>query len=367
MNAQGSNSSLAGALTNDQIFSLTYIYLAVLPLSLLGSGSVIAVSLAMRKCFKDEVRPLFMLSLSDFLAGSFLVSTAVIELLPIQLYINSYSYCTYGVMLALMFYAVSYLMVVVYAFEVHRAVRNLRNARATNIQEGNITDESRRYLQYGLAWLVPLLLFLGQLITTTSSMKDIIPLHVDDLLSSFSNRSGNDYGLFCSSCIILIHNSKDVCSQNPREKNVSLRDKITLFVYLLAVMTCCTVLYCRLNLNRGTNEEMPLLGMDRDGFARVRTRSAYRRARFFQLSFVLCWAPAFMLSILSFTSIKPSSLYPLFVIQALTISLQGFLNSLAYGWSRQNFRLEVTGVRALLNSNALNRAFFEESLNVSEQ
>lgn len=367
MNAQGNNSSVAGALSNDQVFSLTYIYLAVLPLSLLGSGSVIAVSLAMRKCFKDEVRPLFMLSLSDFLAGSFLISTAVIELLPVSLYIESYNYCIYGVMLALMFYAVSYLMVVIYAYEVHRAVRNLRNARATNIQEGDSTDESRLYLQYGLAWLVPLLLFLCQVITTTSSMTDIVPLHVDDLQSSVSNRSGNSYGLFCSSCIILIHNSKDFCFQYLEEKNVGLGNKITFFVYLLVVMTCCTVLYCRLNLHPGTNEEMPLLGVRRDGFARMRTRNAYRRARFFQLSFVLCWAPAFILSLFSFTSIKPSSLYPLFVLQALTVSLQGFLNSLAYGWSRQNFRLEVTGGWELLNSSALQRSFFEESLVVSEQ
>ncbi|XP_069085520.1 transmembrane protein 116-like [Pleurodeles waltl] len=355
------NSSVAGALTNDQVFSLTYIYLAVLPLSLIGSGSVIAVSLAKKKCFKVEVRPLFILSLSDFLAGFFLVSTAVIELLPQRLYVGSYSFCTYGIMLALMFYAVSYLMVVVYAFEVHRAVRNIRNARASTIQEEDNTDESSRlYLQYGLAWLIPLLLFLTQVITGTSSMTDIVPVYMD-------NQSGSGHDLFCSSCIILIHNSKDFCFKYLEEGNVGLGRKITFFLYLLVVMTCCTVLYCRLNLHPETNEEMPLLSVGRDSFARIRTQSAYRRARFFQLSFVLCWAPAFILSIFSFTSVKPSLLYPLFILQALTVSLQGFINSLAYGWSRQNFRREVTGERTQLNSSELQKAFFEESLVVSEQ
>ncbi|XP_069485622.1 transmembrane protein 116-like isoform X2 [Ambystoma mexicanum] len=355
------NTSMTAALTNDQIFSLTYIYMAVLPLSLIGSVSVIAVSIRRGKCLKSPVRPLFILSLSDFLAGSFLISTAIIELMPEEQYIHAYCFCTYGVMLALMFYAISFLMVIAYALEVHQVVRSLRNPRNTE-ETIHTGATSRLYVLYGMAWLIPFLLFLAQVIANISSMTDIIPVFVEDFQPLRGNQSGNVYSLFCSSCIILIHNSKDICNQYAEPNATDLGKKITFFVYLLVVMTCCTFLYCRMNLGQRINEGTPLLNVEGDGFAQTRIRGACRTARVFQLVFVLCWAPAFILSVFSFTSVKPSSLYPLFILQALTVSLQGILNSLAYGWFRRNFRQEATQ-----DTSSLDHAFFEESLRISHQ
>lgn len=53
---------------------------------------------------------------------------------------------------------------------------------------------------------------------------------------------------------------------------------------------------------------------------------------------------------------------PCVVVQALSVSLQGFLNSIVYAWRRRNFRDAVLGERLPLMAYS-NRAFFEQSLN----
>ncbi|GAB0175398.1 transmembrane protein 116-like [Grus japonensis] len=150
----------------------------------------------------DELRPLFLLALADFLAAAVLLSMAVIQLLPAPLFVPAYAACPYGLMLATTFYAVSFLMVVVYAYEAYRTIHGWR------------------------AWHVAALQYVGR-------------------------------------------------------KDVGLEGKIIFFLYLLLVLSCCT---------------------------------------------------------------------------ALTVSLQGFLHSLVYGWLRQNFRQEAVGKRPSL------QAFYDESL-----
>lgn len=68
---------------------------------------------------------------------------------------------------------------------------------------------------------------------------------------------------------------------------------------------------------------------------------------------------AFLLTLLSFTSIKPASVFVLYVATALTVSLQGFLHSLVYGWLRQNFRQEAVGKRPSLQHQRGLKAFYE--------
>ena len=48
--------------------------------------------------------------------------------------------------------------------------------------------------------------------------------------------------------------------------------------------------------------------------------------------------------------------------QALTVSLQGFLHSLVYGWLRQNFRQEAVGERPSLRHRRGLEPFYDESL-----
>ncbi|XP_074997373.1 uncharacterized protein LOC142078565 isoform X2 [Calonectris borealis] len=88
------------ALSDNQVFALTCIYLPASLLSLLGSGSVLAVTSRQRRCCHIQLRPLFLLALADFLAAAVLLSTATIQLLPAPLFIPAYAACPYGLMLA---------------------------------------------------------------------------------------------------------------------------------------------------------------------------------------------------------------------------------------------------------------------------
>ncbi|KAK2519361.1 hypothetical protein Q9966_013988 [Columba livia] len=230
-----------------------------------------------------QLRPLFLLALADLLAATAVLSTATIQLLPAPLFVPAYAACPYGLMLATTFYAVSFLMVVVYAYEAYRTVHGWR------------------------AWPVAALQYVGR-------------------------------------------------------KDVGLEGKIIFFLYLLLVLSCCTLLYRRVKLRCQRNAGAPLLGLERDGFAGRSVRSVSQVSHNFQLVFLLCWAPAFLLTLLSFTSIKPASVYVLYVATAVTVPLQGFLHSLVYGWLRQNFRQEAAGETPSPQPRRGLQPFYDEAL-----
>ncbi|XP_072712566.1 uncharacterized protein [Ciconia boyciana] len=339
-----------------QVFVLTCIYLPASLLSLLGSGSVLAVTSRRRRCCHIQLRPLFLLALADFLAAAVLLSTATIQLLPAPLFIPAYAACPYGLMLATTFYAASFLMVVVYAYEAYRTVHGWRARHVAALQERSGCLESAwQGLPYILAWLVPALTLLGQLIARGTSLTDIAPRPIEPVVPWRGNRSHETYSLYCSSCLLLIHRAQDICYKYVGRKDVGLEGKIIFFLYLLLVLSCCTLLYRRVKLWCRRNAAAPLLTLEKDGFAGRSIRSVSKVSHYFQLVFLLCWAPAFLLTLLSFTSIKPASVFVLYVAT-------GFLHSLVYGWLRQNFRQEAVGKRPSLQHHRGLKAFYDESL-----
>ncbi|KAM6284653.1 uncharacterized protein M6G45_004077 isoform 4-T4 [Spheniscus humboldti] len=351
------------ALSDNQVFVLTCIYLPASLLSLLGSGSVLAVTSRQRRCCHIQLRPLFLLALADFLAAAVLLSTATIQLLPAPLFIPAYAACPYGLMLATTFYSVSFLMVVVYAYEAYRTVRGWRAWHVAALQEkSGCLENAWQGLPYVLAWLVPALTLLGQLIAHGTSLTNIAPRPIEPVVPWKGNRSHETYSLYCSSCLLLIHRAQDNCYKYIGRKDVGLEGKIIFFLYLLLVLSCCTLLYRRVKLWCQRNAAAPLLTLEKDGFAGRSIRSISKVSHYFQLVFLLCWAPAFLLTLLSFTSIKPASVFVLYVATALTVSLQGFLHSLVYGWLRQNFRQEAVGKRSSLQHHWGVKTFYDDSL-----
>ncbi|XP_019325794.1 PREDICTED: uncharacterized protein LOC103893354 [Aptenodytes forsteri] len=398
------------ALSDNQVFVLTCIYLPASLLSLLGSGSVLAVTSRQRRCCHIQLRPLFLLALADFLAAAVLLSTATIQLLPAPLFIPAYAACPYGLMLATLrplfllaladflaaavllstatiqllpaplfipayaacpyglmlattFYSVSFLMVVVYAYEAYRTIRGWRAWHVAALQEkSGCLENAWQGLPYILAWLVPALTLLGQLIARGTSLTNIAPRPIEPVVPWKGNRSHETYSLYCSSCLLLIHHAQDNCYKYIGRKDVGLEGKIIFFLYLLLVLSCCTLLYRRVKLWCQRNAAAPLLTLEKDGFAGRSIRSVSKVSHYFQLVFLLCWAPAFLLTLLSFTSIKPASVFVLYVATALTVSLQGFLHSLVYGWLRQNFRQEAVGKRSSLQHRWGLKTFYDDSL-----
>ncbi|XP_065524289.1 uncharacterized protein LOC136008640 isoform X4 [Lathamus discolor] len=346
-----------------QVFLLTCIYLPASLLSLLGSGSVLAVTSWRRRCCHIQLRPLCLLALADLLAAASVLGTATIQVLPAPVFIPAYAACPYGWMLATTFYAISFLMVVVYAFESYRMVHGWRARHMAALQEGSgCLEHLLQELPYVLAWLVPALTLLGQLIARGTSLTDIAPGHLEPIMPQRGNGSHETYSLYCSSCLLLIHRAQDICYEYVSRKDVGLEGKIIFFLYLLLVLSCCTLLYHRVQRRCQRDAAEPLLTLERDGFAGRSPRSGSRVSHYFQLVFLLCWAPAFLLTLLSFTSIKPTSVFALYIATALSTSLQGFLHSLVYGWLRHNFWQEVVGKSLSLQHPRGLRAFYDESL-----
>ncbi|XP_075598935.1 uncharacterized protein LOC142600017 [Balearica regulorum gibbericeps] len=280
------------ALSDNEVFVLTCIYLSASVLSLLGSGSVLAVTSRQRRCCHIQLRPLFLLALADFLAAAVLLSMAVIQLLPAPLFVPAYAACPYGLMLATTFYAVSFLMVVVYAYEAYRTIHGWRAWHVAALQERSGCLESAwQGLPYILAWLVPALTLLGQLIAHGTSLTDIAPKSIEPIVPWKGNRSHETYSLYCSSCLLLIHRAQDICYEYVGRKEVGLEGKIIFFLYLLLVLSCCTLLYRRVKLRCRRNTAAPLLTLEKDGFAGRSIRSVSRVSHYFQLVFLLCWAP----------------------------------------------------------------------------
>nr|XP_041569666.1 translation initiation factor IF-2-like [Taeniopygia guttata] len=133
--------------------------------------------------------------------------------------------------------------------------------------------------------LVPAVTLLAQLLSRGTSAAAIAPV--------VPRPGSNDtFSLYCSSCLLLIRPSQDICSQSGGGRNAGLEEKIILLLYLLLVLGCCSLLYRRVRLRCRGNAALPLLSLDRDGgFGGRSGRSVSKASLHFQLVFLLCWTP----------------------------------------------------------------------------
>uniref|UniRef100_A0A3B1JY54 G-protein coupled receptors family 1 profile domain-containing protein n=1 Tax=Astyanax mexicanus TaxID=7994 RepID=A0A3B1JY54_ASTMX len=166
----------------------------------------------------------------------------------------------------------------------------------------------------------------------------------------------------CSSCILFLHlHVKDGghCSTVDVDHNNFIRGFT--FASVLSVLTCCFLVYWRLQSWYRRYEQAGLFTDSQRCTGRI-----WSSARYMIVVIIFCWTPALVLISFSFATPESNRLFPLFVVQAVTVSLQGFLNSIVYGWRRRNFREAVLGERLPLMAYA-NRAFFEQSLSDAQQ
>ncbi|XP_058720294.1 uncharacterized protein LOC131592653 [Poecile atricapillus] len=312
---------LPPALSDLQVLALSGVTLPAALLSLLGSGAILAVTSWQGRCCHLPVsatspwqchcchlpvsatspcqchcchlsvsatnpchlplRPLFLLALADFLGASAVLGTGTIPVLPAPLSVPALAACPYGRMLATTSYSVSLLMLVVYAYESHRAVLGGRTRPPAALQERSRCPESARQgIPSVLAWLLPVLTLLAQLLARGSAdTEPVVP----------RTGSNGTFSLYCSSCLLLIHPSRDICTQSGGRKNAGLEEKIILLLYLLLVFGCCSLLYRRVRLRYRGKAALPLLGPDgTGGFGGGGVRKA---SLSFQLVFLICWTP----------------------------------------------------------------------------
>ncbi|XP_068579347.1 transmembrane protein 116 [Cebidichthys violaceus] len=348
---------LNGILSGDQIDALSTVYLALLTLSMIGSFSVLVVSMVRWRQLKEQVHLLVQLAMADLLAALILMSTSVINKVGTD---NNVAICQYSLPLSLTFYFISFLLVVVYAWKSKNAIQGWR-ARPT--EDEGVQSRCRRKIVaipvYAIVWLIPIAMYLAYVLTPFIKSTSLIPA-TDN---SFVVRNDTKY---CTSCILFLHVWRDSCSDAERIHDTFIR--VFLFLIVIPVMLSCSVIYYKVGKWYKRHEQEGLFPVEGDGRSRRRFKRVFTTARNMVIVILFCWAPALFLILLStlmiWTNIEQRSLFGLYMIQAASVSLQGFLNSMVYAWRRPNFTEAVLGENTPLVAHQ-HLAFFDESLSSS--
>uniref|UniRef100_A0A3B5KJZ6 Si:dkey-30c15.2 n=1 Tax=Takifugu rubripes TaxID=31033 RepID=A0A3B5KJZ6_TAKRU len=173
----------------------------------------------------------------------------------------------------------------------------------------------------------------------------------------------------CDSCILFLHISSDSCS------DAIIHDmliRVFLFLVVIPVMLSCSVIYYKVGQWYETHKQEGLFPVEGDGRSRRRFKTVFSTARNMMMVILFCWTPGtrsytntsiFLRTFIDII-LYPHHLFALYFIQAATVSLQGFLNSMVYAWRRRNFTEAILGENTpLLVYDRL--AFFEQSLTSS--
>lgn len=345
-------------LNGKQITSLSVVYICALSLSVFGSFSVLVVSIVKRKNLKDQVQPLVQLALADLLATLILMLTSAMNITEMDqnIFNNSVVICEHALPLSLTFYLVSFLLLVVYAWESKISVEAFRLRQIEVLQE---EPQSRRkvVIAYVLVWSLPILGYVVYVLTAHMTTSDLVPpMHG-------TGTNNGQLATYCTSCVLFLHIWSDPCSN--ADKIHAMTTRIILFLAVIIVPISCSVVYYKLGSWYRRYEEEGLFPVEGDGRSRKRLRGALPTFHCMVLGIMLLWLPALILIVLSFPAVllnvPQEKLFPLYIIQAFTVSLHGFVNSLVYGWIRRNFREAILGERTPLLEQAP-LAFFEESL-----
>uniref|UniRef100_A0A8C1DSH9 Si:dkey-30c15.2 n=2 Tax=Cyprinus carpio TaxID=7962 RepID=A0A8C1DSH9_CYPCA len=343
----------SGGLSDDEekITVLSWIYVSTLSLSLIGSCSVVVVSIIKRRHLNEQAKPLLQLALADFLASLVLMITAIMNL-PNEIWPFSEEMCNLGLPLSLAFYCVSFLLVIIYACESAHAFQGWREKPIQEAFETQLSRRRRRFcLTYVLAWLVPIIGYFIYIRTVRYMEATITPAEIPTLTTV----SRGPTARFCNSCILFLHLINDSCiTVDPGHAEFI---QISTLSSVLIVIIICTLVYCKLESSYRHYENTRMITM-----TQRHPGGIWSSARYMIIVVIFCWAPALLLICLSFIQLKIKYLFPLYVTQALSVSLQGFLNSIVYAWRRRNFRDAVLGERLPLMAYS-NRAFFDQSLN----
>ncbi|XP_055790087.1 transmembrane protein 116-like isoform X1 [Salvelinus fontinalis] len=337
--------SLNRFLSNDQITGLSTVYLVSLSISLIGSFSVLVVSIVKRSHLQEQVNPLVQLALADLFAAVTLMFTSAMN--ETHTFTPNVLICEKLLPLSLMFYFVSFLLMIVYAWESKHAVEGWRERPRE--EESQCRQRVGVVPVYACVWFIPLVMYFVYVMTLVL----VPPSHI--------TANNGEASTYCNSCILFLHIWRDNCSDIEHIHDIFIQ--CFLFVSVIPVLVCCTVVYYKVGSWYRRYEEEGLFPVEGDGRSRKRLRGMFSTARYMMVVIIFCWTPALVLVVLSvIPDIPQVNLFPLYVIQAVMLSLQGCLNSVVYAWRRPNFRDAVLGERMPLLSQDVPLPFFDESL-----
>ncbi|XP_061679567.1 uncharacterized protein si:dkey-30c15.2 [Syngnathoides biaculeatus] len=344
-------------LTAYQIDILSSVYLLSLTPSVIGSCSVLAVSTLRWRHLKEQVQLLVQLSLADLAAALVLMFTSAINKVAADDNNNNkVTICQYGLPLSLTFYLISFLLVAVYAW---KSKKTIKGWRATAAEEEGRQNRRRSPLLslpvYVYVWLIPAAVYLAYVLTPFIKTTPLIPGPRSDTVQ--------DHAKYCTSCILFLHIWMDSCSDAEIIHDTFMR--VFLFLVVIPVTLSCAVIYHKVGRWYEEHRQEALFPVEGDGRSGRRLKSVFSTSRNMLVVILFCWTPALLVILLStlmaWPAVEQRSLFAAYIIQAAGVSLQGFLNSLAYAWGRPNFTRAVLGESTPLLAYR-HTAFFDESL-----
>lgn len=330
----------------EQITVISIVYIVFLIPSVIGSFSVLLVSLLRWKHLQEQRQLLVQLALADLLASSLLLSITA----PNITQDNNADLCLYGLPLVLVFYVLSFTLAIFYALKSKNVFQGWRSRPADC--EDMQSMETKEKVFYVLLWL-----FFG----------GIYLIYASVVAHQKAQDSVRQRPVYCNSCLLFsdVWNDDYPCDTFWHQQPFYF----VLFFMAVEVMLFCTAIYHKVSkwYQGQQQQQQGLFPVEGDGQSRKRFKHVKHTARWMVLVIIFCWTPALLLFVLAFIfdkSIGVVKLYPLYIIQAATMSLQGFLNSVVYAWKRPNFTEAVLGERTPLITYR-HTAFFEESLKTS--
>ncbi|XP_065054949.1 transmembrane protein 116-like isoform X2 [Rhopilema esculentum] len=293
-------------------------------LSIIGAGSVIIFVVYNRICRSPDVNSLFHLSIADLLLALFWITGPIIHFKhenqgfpPLEI---GY-FCATWQALCEMVHLMTFFLTVNYALNVFLRMKEKKDRIVlfdsmgelqTSGQNGCNTERIKS-IAYLVWWLLPMVL--------------IAPLIFEITQQQAS----------CQRCIILLDAPRTTTADDKLGKYngyVLMIATLTFAVFSIIVLYVSTLrMYRKTLLCFHTNRQ------------RVVIKAMTHRATAYVLVFIYCWTPALILASLRLLKRDERMVieyFSLYVIQTLSAPLQGFLNSLVYGWSRKTFRDAVT-------------------------
>lgn len=356
------STNFSGLLDKQQIYALNILYIVLLSLSITGSFSVLVVSIVRWRHLRGQAYLLVQLALADLLAAVILLYTSAMNVRtkvpPLKPDV-----CSSLLPLSLTFYFISFLWAVIYAWKSKNAIQGWRESATDNEDEYEYSQSRQKITAisiYAAVWFIPLIVYIVYTCTLHLSPATIIPR------TGTSNWPSDDDSSYCNSCILFLNFWNDPCTVADTKHSTFIN--IFLVIIVMIVMLSCSVIYWKVGKWYERYMDDGLFPVEGDGHSRRQFKRVFSTARNVVMVIIFCWGPVLFLVLVSHLMTqnngKQSSLYGLYVIQATTVSLQGFLNSVVYAWRRPNFTDAVLGENTpLLRYN--HRAFFEESLRLA--
>ncbi|XP_028400420.1 transmembrane protein 116-like [Dendronephthya gigantea] len=302
----------------DMLKVLAVIYMVSSFLSIIGALSIIIFACKKRIVCNYEIHPLFHLSVADFFLACGWFITTLLWWVKRNDSVEAANGCFYLEIVTEIFHVASFFLTVNYA--THVFVRIKQRTRDTGSH--GFFYRKLFFGLYILSWVGPVLLMLPMVIYY----------------------SHHDF-LDCSRCLLLFDRPKARMYEEGVEvtntNNYAWRNygSLVLVITLGISIVLLLVLYF-LAMKTFTSV------IKRSGLLSIQQRelieSNKKRVMLYIVVFFICWFPAFVVAFIDLATEDQNYNFKkwffVFLLEGIFTPMQGFFNSLVYGWTRNSFR-----------------------------